>query len=220
MDRIMRMYNPGHGGGVPLSRGVYKDVMYLVRGKRSFLVPPGILEGVFNRLVLEQIIQMEQDDGKLHVPLVRGPMDPTVLSRAMYANRLIKESMKADSKIVGATWTGIHANAARLAKNDVWSPAHGFTIWCHPKSEKGKLFAELLEKNMATNLDGMIESRGIKYSRWFKEMWMPKMPSAIVECGFMTNELEASLLAQTKTEIFIAGAIKESNDEYERIITS
>ena len=167
---MIYLINSGHGGAVEINGVKY----YLTKGKRSPEVPPGIFEGEFNRDISRRLvyrINIETDHQAIN--LTPGPINIPLKSRVKYANELMDEV----SELV--IWLSIHANAS--GKNG-WSDASGPRVFCHPGSIEGRSIADKL-------------GWPVKTSRTLYELRKTKMPSVLLECGFMTNRSEAEIMA-------------------------
>lgn len=176
MSRYTWILDPGHGGLGP-------GWEYLTPGKRSPEVPPGIHEGEFNRDICRMIVDMLPDAITTTVTNP-GPVNAGLIARLQYIRAL--------QKVRGnCVLLSVHANAAR---GKGWSGANGAVVFHHPKNKSGKVLAdqmiEALDENTSLSVD-----RGIKTARF--AMLTSGVPSILVECGFMTNPIEAEYLASS-----------------------
>ena len=194
-SRYTWILDPGHGGLGPGGE-------YLTPGKRSPQVPPGIYEGDFNRRVCQEIVALCQDfDVTVTNP---GPVNCGLRERAEYINQLQKVRKN-------CVLLSIHANAA---KGNGWSSAHGATIFHHPKNKGGKALAEwvLNSFDQHVRVDTL---RGIKPARFAILSKTRSIPGVLIECGFMTNRLDATHLASPEGQFEIAFAVTEMVKSFE-----
>lgn len=101
----------------------------------------------------------------------------------------------------GAICISIHANA--FTSN--WHPANGIETYTkEAASKKEKLLAKLVQKSLA-QVTGL-KDRGVKQQNFYV-LKHARIPAILVECGFMTNKREATLLATTDFQKDCAAAI-------------
>jgi len=180
------LFDNGHGGMV--------GARYLTKGKRSPEVVPGlgVYEGEFNRDIVKRVCGELNRLGIPHVDLVPGPANMKLRNRIQRANG----------------WDGfkcrlisIHANAD--GRDGKWTDANGLVVFHYPGSVKGKALA-LSAHNSIVRHTG-IKTRGLKTAR-FAMLRKTKMPSILVEHGFMTHKGDARRLASDKFRTQIADA--------------
>ncbi len=181
----------GHGG---LINGVYQT-----KGKRSFTFPDGtvLYEGEFNRDVVNRIASKLRALDIDNVRLVNTQEDTPLRTRTSKANKL----HKADPRTV---MISVHANAHGTS----WNGANGIDSFYFEKggraSTSGKKLAQIFQKRLI-EFTGR-RDRGIK-GRNFHMLRETAMPSVLLECGFMTNLKEATLLKSDDYREKIANAI-------------
>ena len=201
MNRYTWILDPGHGGLGPGGE-------YLTPGKRSPHVPPGIYEGELNRQVAALVV------GKLYnveSPVTStitnpGPVNAGLRARVEY----IRGLQKARNNCVVIS---IHANAAGNAKR--WYPANGAVVFHNRYDKKGKHLAQWMIESLDTwttlNVD-----RGVKTANFrLLSCAAAGVPSVLVECGFMTNEADAELMASYMGRESIAKAISDVIQNFE-----
>lgn len=197
-NKINWILDPGHPG--------MAFDQYLIRGKQSPQVPPGIYEGKFNRSICDTITCYQ--DAVVTVP---GPINVPLSTRVKFARQLNK-------RIGNCALISVHANAAGKSG---WSGANGFAIFhSRQASEKSKLLARIVEEELSSGQD-RIKSRGIKKANFSiitlgqKKILNGGMPSILVELGFMTNWDEAALLAKAGYRWILANLVSQSMTRYE-----
>jgi len=147
-------------------------------GKRS---PDGLLrEFNFNNAVANLIRQYLSEDG-LTVYFSHNELkDVSLAERTKYANQ-----MKVDAFI------SIHANAYGTD----WNQANGIETYAYLTASKESLsLASLIQHSMITACNRT--NRGVKKAN-FAVLRETRMPAVLIECGFMTNRQEATLLLNT-----------------------
>jgi N-acetylmuramoyl-L-alanine amidase len=170
---------------------------YLTPGKRSPEVPPGIYEGEFNRDICFKIWTRCVERNIECVRLISdSPINIPLNARIEYINQLYKK----EKDIV---LLSIHANAAGYGK---WiESARGFvTFIAKNASLKSRQFAYCISKYMDEL--GPIPHRGYRMSN-FSIIKKTHCPAVLLECGFMTNHIDAEILASDDGRKSIAGAI-------------
>lgn len=157
-------------------------------GKRS---PDGkLLEFRFNSDVAERIRQFLLSEGVDVFFAHENSRDVPLSERASIANRL-----------GGDAFVSIHANAFGYD----WNEAQGIETYMYPQaSKRTAAFAELIHSSMISACGR--KDRGIKTAD-FTVLRETKMPAVLVECGFMTNREEASLLLSGSYRVQCARAI-------------
>jgi N-acetylmuramoyl-L-alanine amidase len=166
-----------------------------VKGKRSPQVPPGIIEWEFDMsvaLCLEELL-IESGHDAFRTMQISEPKNKTLKARA---------AMGADADMN----ISIHANAARGVG---WSKANGFVV--RYKRWSGRSMAKAIAASIRKNIPE-IKPRfgGYIFDPIRTGAITGKKPSCLVECGFMTNKIEASILADPQTPKRFARAIAEA----------
>lgn len=188
----------GHGG-------MLWDV-YLTKGKRSpgkvSRSDAGVFEGEFNRYIANRLRVRD-------CRVLTSACDTSVRERV----RCVNMAAKAYEDIA---LVSIHANAARGNK---WSDAKGFRVF-HARwaSEQSKRLATLVDEELRAmnRRHGLDDLNGRSVAaRNYKILRATKCPAVLVECGFMTNEYEVSLLANAGHRWSIADAILKAMERYE-----
>ncbi len=188
------LLDPGHGG---MTFG-----QYLTPGKRSPEVPPGIYEGEFNRAVCSLI---QQRDPESIIVIAPGPINIPLASRVSYANQVVRRFKNEHVALIS-----IHANAARKKG---WSDANGYRVFHSRKaSKKSIILASMVESQMyaCTPFDRR-PRKAVNHTITTKT----KCPACLVECGFMTNKEDATLLADWGVQAQISDAIYRAMKDYE-----
>jgi N-acetylmuramoyl-L-alanine amidase len=202
------LIDPGHGGKDPGAVGTHN-----VDGKKMQVMEKEVVLTV--SLGLYRMLKRRFPDKDIYLTR-SGDTFPTLEERVEMANR---QKLVPHEAII---FVSIHANAS-LNKN-----ASGFEVWYLPPEYRRELLdpesvsAEpeeilpilntmleeeytvesiLLAKNILHNLDVQVgsvsENRGLKEEIWFV-VRKAKMPSVLVELGFVTNKNEALLLTDDK----------------------
>lgn len=183
--------DPGHGGINPTTG------KYVTAGKRSPAVPPGIFEGVFNRAVMEAVSKRLTAMGIYHCSTTSGWEDTPLKDRVKYVKRC--QSMYENCVLVS-----IHANAAPALG---WSSARGTVVFTRrnfnqPENE----LAEMLSQWVGVLTE--LPSRGVKRANF--TMLVVPCPAVLIECGFMTNRIEAEFMASPEGVERIAESIVQT----------
>ena len=200
------MIDPGHGGKDPgtIGRNVIKGKLHVLKEKDLVLkIGRYVRDMLANRYPAKKIIMTRSKD-----------VYPTLEDRVRLAN-----SIKLD-KNEAMIFISIHANASFNKK------AHGYEIWYLPPEYRRKLLTgnevdentreilpilnSMLEEEytvesitLARNiLEGLKKevgdktvSRGLKAQEWYV-VRKAKMPSVLIEVGFVTNPEEMLLLEE------------------------
>lgn len=101
-------------------------------------------------------------------------------------------------------YISIHANAY----DTVWNEASGIETWIFNGAKRGGdtfRLAEALQSHLIQKTGR--KNRGVKTSGALYVLNATKMPAALVECGFMTNQEEAALLKSEKYRMLCAKAL-------------
>jgi N-acetylmuramoyl-L-alanine amidase len=190
--------DPGHGGIDPISG------QYVTAGKRSPAVPPGIFEGVFNRAVMEAV------SGRLialninHATTSPGWIDTLLKDRVKNVKRL--QSINGNCVLIS-----IHANAAPGAG---WSSARGTVVFTRRNfNQPENTLAEMLSQWAGVLTE--LPSRGVKRANF--TMLVVPCPAVLIECGFMTNRIEAEFMASPEGVERIAESIVQTIVHWEAV---
>lgn len=149
-------------------------------GKRTPLFEDGsfMKENEFNDFVVNVTRKILEKRGINVIYTAPEKTDTSLTTRVKRAN-----DQKAD------IFVSAHANAFGSG----WNDANGFETFIYSFQSKNSLkLAEYIQKECvkATKL----KDRGIKTSADLYVLNSTKMPSVLIECGFMTNKKEAQLL--------------------------
>lgn len=153
----------------------------LTSGKRTpFLkeIDRFIRENEFNREVVKEMKILLEANGFIVVLAAPTDADTSLIERTNLANRI-----KADA------YVAVHYNAYdSVLRKD--GPS-GVETYYYPTDKEGKKLAQCIHKFL--KLGTSQRDRGVKSGN-LHEVREPKMPSALVECGFMDNHREALLM--------------------------
>jgi N-acetylmuramoyl-L-alanine amidase len=149
---------------------------YSTPGKRS---PDGMREYEFNRAVAELAKEMLEKHQNTEVVFAHSDKrDVPLAERTALANK-----QNADC------YVSIHANANGTCG---WNSAGGIETYVHPSKPREALsLAQKIQRNLISSTG--LRDRGVKTAD-FQVLRETKMTAVLVECGFMTNKEEASLL--------------------------
>ncbi len=209
MSKIKWILDAGHSG-VGFGH-------YLTWGKRSPEVPPGILEGEFNRRICHLIHKispsntLELTPGPINIPLSYWQDKKYFSSRTAYVNELYKRERKQGNEIAVLS---IHANAAG---NKGWYDREGCVIFTpkNPTSKEDTLALYIADSfNEIPHKDSAI----IKHKNVSRILSKTKCTSVLIECGFMTNKDDAKYMASEKGRFEIAKAIHAGMVNHENAI--
>jgi N-acetylmuramoyl-L-alanine amidase len=171
---------------------------YNTAGKRT---PDGSMrEWEFNHAVAEYIKNILNGYQGVEVLFPHDPtgkVDISLKKRTDYANH-----SGAD------VYVSIHANAY----GNGWNTAKGIETFVHTSKPKvATNLANLVQKKLIAKTGR--SNRGVKTAN-FHELRETKMPTILVECGFMTNKEEAALLKSESYRQKCAKAIADSLIEF------
>lgn len=153
--------------------------------------PDGSLrEFVFNMTVAQYVKRYLKSVGVNVLFSHDASTDVPLRTRTNYANR------------IGArAFVSIHANAF----GSTWNEAHGIETFVYPTAPtRSKELATTIQKSMV--LATKLRDRGVKTAN-FHVLRETAMPAVLVECGFMTNRVEAQLLKSSAYQRKCAYAI-------------
>lgn len=128
-----------------------------------------------------------------------GRMTPCFMTRFSDVFVTLDGRCKIANEKQASHFVSIHANAAENTR------AEGFEIFYG--SESSKAFAESVYKKVQSFFPKM-KFRGIKPGPFYVLKYT-KMPSILIECGFVSNEKDALLLKDENHQILMAQAIAE-----------
>lgn len=129
-----------------------------------------------------------------------GKVDIPLGKRTDYANRFGAD-----------VYVSIHANAF----GSTWNNANGIETYVYKTNPKeSRALAEYVQKKLIAKTGR--SNRGVKTAD-FQVLRETKMTAILAECGFMTNQTEASLLKSTDYRLKCAYAIAESLIDYYKL---
>jgi N-acetylmuramoyl-L-alanine amidase len=177
--------DPGHGGSAP---GTSHN---------------GIVEKELVLIVSHMVMQLLDADPFITAFMTRNSdADVSLLGRAEFANNL------------GADlFVSIHANAAELRRGVINPDVNGIETWytIGTLEEEGdydidsRQLATILQRNMVSGTGA--NNRGLRNAPNFVVLYETKMPSVLLELGFLTNAAEAAKLGDTQYQWTLANAI-------------
>lgn len=112
----------------------------------------------------------------------------------------MKERKRIANESDGDIFVSIHQNA--FPKQS----AKGAQVFYHKQSEKGKKLAEEIQKSLKKYVDGE-NTREIKENTNYYILKKTELPSALVECGFLSNAEEEQKLNTEEYQQKVAWAI-------------
>lgn len=131
--------------------------------------------------------------------------DVSLTERCNRENKIYKEQHARGRHTI---FISIHADAYTDPE------ANGNTVFYHPKSHEGKRLATVFSKNMK----GMhIRTRGIKSAN-YKVLRSTLSPAILIECGFMTNNRDLSLLTNQQYRFEIVMRLLKSIQQEIKIL--
>lgn len=104
----------------------------------------------------------------------------------------------------------IHANAYQ----NKWGTHGGIETFAYKRGVLGDKIANAVQAKLASNTG--LRNRGVKYDNLYMTR-EPKMPSILVECGFMDNREEANLLKSDSYRRLCAKSIAQGLCNYYNI---
>ncbi|WP_056832567.1 N-acetylmuramoyl-L-alanine amidase [Psychrobacillus sp. FJAT-21963] len=157
-------------------------------GKRT---PDGKMkEFEFNNAVVGFLKDELKNCGVIVLVSHPGNLDIPLYERTTLANKLEVDA-----------FISIHANAF----GSTWNNTSGIETFTYSKaSAQSKLLAKSIQDALCSITKG--KNRGVKQAD-FAVLRDTKMPAVLVECGFMTNKIEAALLQSRTYRILCAKAI-------------
>lgn len=189
---MVPIIDAGHGG---IINGKYQTA-----GKRSPYFPDGtqLYEGVYNRIIMNNVIEMLEDEGIQYLTIYDGNKDMPLHRRSIIAND-IADKVDDDVMLIS-----IHANAD--GDGSRWTKPKGIETFYYPSSTEGKKYAKQMQELLIKYTGGV--DRGIKSSKFYI-LRKTSMPAILIETGFMTNMEECSKLKSSEYQNQISKAIVE-----------
>ena len=173
-------------------------------GKRTPAFEDGTImkENEFNEATAWYLSEALKRNGFATILVAPEKNDTSLQTRVQRAN-----DAKADAYI------SIHANAY----GNGWNSANGIESWIYDKSDANTLhLAEEIEKEVVAMTKR--KDRGVKRSSDLYVLRYTKMMAVLVECGFLTNLEEATLLRSQKYRKDCAEGICKGICDYYGII--
>lgn len=162
-------------------------------GKDPGAVGNGLLE---KDITLDIALRLKEKLSEFNMILTRTKDEYVPLSeRAAIAN---------EAKV--ALFVSIHINSA------VNIEANGFEVYHHPKSYNGERLATLLHN--AVLPVSSLKDRGVKTNGGLYVLRTTKVPSVLVELGFISNVEDASLLKDDKWREKVVEALGRGIEQY------
>jgi len=162
--------------------------VYLQAGKRSPVVPPGILEGDYVRdllLDIEENAPPSIDDYYLFL----SPTETPPAARAKAVNKMIK-AIGGDCLYIEP-----HVNASGMGQN--WNNAEGHIVF---HNEAGEEYAAQLSEQIDRHKIMDTTNRGIRRG-WFTVLKEVNCPALLAEMFFMTNKAETLAAATLEGQL-------------------
>ncbi|MBQ7086199.1 MAG: N-acetylmuramoyl-L-alanine amidase [Clostridia bacterium] len=105
-------------------------------------------------------------------------------------------------------YISIHQNAAEN------SDAKGIEAWFSVRNPHSKRLAEAIQASLVDNTQA--EDRGVKVTASLVVVRETKMPSVLIECGFLSNPNERESLADENYRQIIAESIAQAVEDFAR----
>ena len=106
----------------------------------------------------------------------------------------------------GDLYISIHQNAADN------TDATGIETWYSIRNPRSMLLAEMIQKRLIAETSA--EDRGAKLTNGLIVVRKTKMPSVLIECGFLSNEFERNMLNDENFRQKIAQSIAQAVDDF------
>lgn len=162
---ILIALDAGHGNNTPGKRTPYFNDGTFMR------------ENEFNKATLKYLKSMLERCGFSTLDVAPEAYDVPLQTRVKRANATN-----------ASLYVSIHANAYGSG----WNEANGVETWVYEKS--GVSFAVALKVQNEMIVETRLKDRGVKENKQLYVLNSTKMSALLVECGFMTNKYEATLL--------------------------
>lgn len=189
-DKITIMVDAGHGGNDPgkvsVSNDLEKDINLQIALK---------LRDILKSQDIEVVMTRETDDG-----LYEEGVSNKKVSDMKKRVELAKDK-QADMVV------SIHANSY------VNDSVCGAQVFYYKDSEGGEALAKLIQKNIS-KVSTLNSNRDAKSNNDYYILRNVSVPSVIVECGFLSNPAEASMLKNEEYQRKIAWSIHLGIMEY------
>lgn len=172
---------------------------YQTSGKRT---PDGMREYEFNRAVASEAKSLLDKYSEVTVYFAHSDHEDIPLHRRTDRANALKANV----------YLSIHANALG---NGSWNDTGGIETFVYVTRPKESVSLAKMIQNNLTDMTGLID-RGVKTGN-FHVLRETKCPAVLVECGFMTNHHEASLLRSEGYRKLCANAIVKSIVQHFRL---
>ena len=106
----------------------------------------------------------------------------------------------------GDLYISIHQNAADN------TDATGIETWYSIRNPRSLLLAEMIQNRLIAETGA--EDRGAKFTNGLIVVRETKMPSVLIECGFLSNEYERNMLNDENYRQKIAQSIAQAVDDF------
>ncbi len=172
---------------------------YNTAGKRTPTFPSTnkvIREWEFNHATARRLKELLENEGYKVVMISDTTEDTPLNTRVVRAN-----NERVDLYI------SIHYNAL----TGVWGTQGGIETFHFPSSSGGKKLAETVQKELIESTG--LRNRGVKSANFYV-LKNTKMPSILIEAGFMDNLAEASLMLDVNYQMKVAKAILNGVNSY------
>ena len=193
MSRKLIALDNGHGIHTPGKRTPkWTDGTVSLYTKKDFMH-----EWEFNRGVVKRLKPLLEKNGFDVLEVSPTDKDTGLMKRVKLAN-------EANADI----FVSVHANAL----GNVWNELVGGIETLTSGKGNGLKLGQILQKHLvwATGL----RDRGLKDGKWLAVVKYTRMPSALVECGFMDSPSEAKMLNMSEYRMLCAKALAEGICEY------
>ncbi len=186
--------DPGHGGNDPgkiaVNNAQEKDINLSISLK---------LKEIMEEEGITVIMTRETDEG------LYDESDSNKKSADLKARcEIINEAYAKSNRVIAVS---IHQNS--YTSEDI----KGAQVFYYSKSEEGKKLAEIIQESFIKNLDGT-NTRVAKANDNYYMLLNTDCPAVIVECGFLSNWTEATLLIDEDYQQKVADAIYDGIKEY------
>lgn len=182
--------DPGHGGDDPGKVGINKSLEKDINLSISLQ-----LKKMLVKSKIKVIMTRENDDG------LYNDSDYNKKISDMRKRMDISNNNSADM------FVSIHQNS--YTSENVKGPQ----TFYYSKSDKGKLLAESIQKSILNSIEPQ-NSRAAKANDDYYILLHSECPAVIVECGFLSNYQEATLLKDALYQKKMAKAIKKGILQY------
>jgi len=121
------------------------------------------------------------------------------MTRYMDEYLSLNHRCKIANSINSTLFVSIHHNASKIVS------ANGFEIIYYTNSNDGKILSNIILNELEKNIN--LNNRGLKERSNLYVLKNTKMPSCLIECGFMSNKNELKYLLNPENQIKISNSI-------------